>query len=157
MTTLAERFATKYEPEPMSGCWLWTGAVRGPKGHQYGHIRLGGIDQPITAAHRVSWELANGRRPCTDEVVMHKCDNPLCVNPDHLALGTLSDNTRDSVTKGRFNRPSGERHVNAKLTDVSVRDIRTRRHSAKYYASKYGVNEITVYNVMSGVAWKHVG
>lgn len=156
MSTLAERFATKYEPEPMSGCWLWTGAVRGPAGNRYGHMRLGGKSEPITAAHRVSWELANGRRPDEHEVVMHKCDNPMCVNPDHLEIGTHALNVHDCIAKGRFNRPFGARHVHSKLTDAAVRDIRTRRHPAKHYASKYGVSRDTVYGVLAGASWKHV-
>lgn len=105
--SLASRFASKYEPEPMSGCWLWTGALRGPKHKygQYGHMRVGRKDEPHMAAHRVSWMLANDEWPDPDMVVMHKCDNTYCVNPDHLKLGTYSDNQQDAISKGRQKPP----------------------------------------------------
>ena len=88
-----ERFEAKYTPEPMSGCWLWIGAV---KASGYGVMHYAGRTQ---RAHRVSYELFVG--PIGSSWVLHRCDNPACVNPDHLFLGDAVDNARDMVAKGR--------------------------------------------------------
>ena len=95
VTSLMEKFESKYIPEPMSGCWLWIGANSGKGG--YGQISINGR---IKRAHRVSWELHRGFIP-EGMLVCHHCDTPPCVNPDHLFVGTYSDNTIDSVKKGR--------------------------------------------------------
>lgn len=100
------------------GCWLWTGArfwaVR--NGHKdppdYGMVWVneGGV-KGARRAHRISWEIANERRVPRGLVVCHRCDNPMCVRPDHLFLGTQADNVRDMIRKGhdRFNRPTSIR------------------------------------------------
>ncbi len=81
--------------EIINGCWLWMASRRSPKG--YGQVVRYGKPQ---SAHRVSWELANGPIP-KGLCVLHKCDNPPCVNPSHLFLGTPKDNADDSIRKGR--------------------------------------------------------
>lgn len=91
-------------------CWIWTGATA----HHYGQIKR---DGKKVGAHIVSFELANGELP-TGMKVLHKCDNPLCVRPDHLFSGTLSDNMVDCVAKGRHYNPmlNGAVHGNTKKT-----------------------------------------
>jgi hypothetical protein len=85
-------------PVPESGCWIWTGGCTGAK-HRYGIcIRFG-----ERLAHRVSWRAFRGAIP-VGLFVLHKCDTPSCVNPDHLWLGTIGDNTRDMYAKGRGNK-----------------------------------------------------
>lgn len=92
----AERFWEKVKKTP--SCWLWTGAHKDGR-WPYG-VLGGGASRVPKLAHRVSWELHHG--PIPDGMnVLHKCDNPPCVRPDHLFLGTLSDNTQDMVAKGR--------------------------------------------------------
>jgi hypothetical protein len=105
MRTLKERFDEKWIPVPECGCWLWTATATGnpSSGVKYGYISVGGRSRSPQRAHRVSYELYNGEIP-EGLIVRHKCDNPLCVNPDHLELGTHADNSRDMVKRGRSNK-----------------------------------------------------
>lgn len=104
---LAERFWEKVEQGP--GCWEWMAGRDSATG--YGRIRIGRAGSKHQLAHRVSWELANG--PIPDGLwVLHHCDNPPCVNPAHLYLGTTIDNNRDRDARGRTAR--GERWYDAR-------------------------------------------
>lgn len=94
--TLAERFEDKVFRGGYTSCWLWTGAVNSAG---YGNIR--DDENRTVKAHRASWTLNVGEIP-PDKIVCHHCDNPLCVNPEHLFLGTFQDNTSDCISKGRF-------------------------------------------------------
>lgn len=102
---LSERFYKKISPDPNSGCWLWIGAAFN---HGYGQMRING---KIKSAHRASWEIHNGDIP-NDLFVCHKCDVKLCVNPDHLFLGTNSDNMKDMNDKKRHGTKYKEFCVN---------------------------------------------
>lgn len=93
MPSLAERFARFVQKS--DGCWLWTGAK---KATGYGFIRVVGVG--MRGAHRIAYELANGPIP-EGMVVRHTCDNPRCVRPDHLIVGTVADNVRDCAERGR--------------------------------------------------------
>jgi hypothetical protein len=102
---IEDRFWAKVEPEPNSGCWIWVG-TRAYK--DYGYIRGSGEWAAMIGAHRVSWELHNGAIP--DGLhVLHRCDNPWCVNPDHLFLGSSKDNHWDAALKGRKIVARGQR------------------------------------------------
>lgn len=139
-------------------CWLWIG-LKIKKG--YG---LFGINRKNVLAHRISWVIANGEIP--DELnVLHKCDNPSCVNPDHLFLGTLKDNMQDCARKGRlhFNAPGykGEQCWQAKLTNADVRVIRERAKSGEYgiinkLAKEYNVHQSTISDAVKGKYYKNI-
>ena len=94
------RFEAKVVRIPEAGCWVWLGSLRG---RGYGFFHLGGkSDRKGTGAHRISWALHHGFLPDSSVDVCHHCDNPLCVNPGHLFLGTRSDNMKDCGAKGRI-------------------------------------------------------
>ena len=158
--TLKERFLSKVDKRD-SGCWLWTGAV-GTAG--YGHFA---IDSHAVKAHRVAYELFVGEIELLDGVdsrgtcVMHTCDNPKCVNPEHLVLGTHSDNMADKMMKGRFvSRPLlGERHQNSKLKVDDIYLIRSLNYvgaGLQQIAEVFGVSRGTVHKVLNGSTWAHV-
>lgn len=92
---VSARFWSKVEQIPFHSCWEWVGH-KDKDG--YGRVRINKVDH---RSHRVSWEWANGRKLRVDELVCHKCDNPSCVNPAHLFVGTARDNTQDMIRKGR--------------------------------------------------------
>ena len=95
---LADRFHEKYVVVPFSGCWLWTASTMSRGG--YGKMTVEQGEQQCTGAHRVSWMLHKGEIP-KGMWVLHRCDVPACVNPDHLFLGDVVDNNRDAIEKGR--------------------------------------------------------
>lgn len=143
-----QRFWSKATGRNKRGCWLWT-ASKNAKG--YGRFNLNGNTQ---AAHRVAYELFFGPIP-NGLFVCHFCDNPACVNPSHLWLGTNSDNIRDSVNKGRF-IATGSRNGRAILTDRDVLAIRSSAKEAKVLASCYGVSIATIRHARNGRSWRHI-
>lgn len=175
---LLERFNEKYEIVPFSGCWLWTGSTMGKMG--YGAITEGQGSQVSVGAHRVSWKLHKGEIPI-GLYVLHRCDVPACVNPNHLFLGTAKDNAQDAVAKNRVSRKSwfigppcpkplrkrmryakkigrpvqaGGKNWNAKLTQEKVDDIRSKRMTKAAFARLYGVSFKAVKNVWDGKSWR---
>lgn len=107
-------------------------------------------------AHRLAWEECFGSIP-PDMQVCHRCDNPPCVNPDHLFLGTNADNVADRVAKGRTRK--GEGHPNTRLTDADVAEVKARLargESVRVVASVYGVSSSTVSDIKRGVSWRHI-
>ena len=93
-------FEGKYKRQ--GDCLIWTAAKGGPKGNQYGVSRIPGKrDLGMFRAHRVAWEHANNATIPDGMFVLHSCDVPLCVNPEHLRLGTAKENTKDMMDRGR--------------------------------------------------------
>lgn len=113
------------------GCIEWVRSVN-PGG--YGRITRGARGAGYALTHRVSWELVNGPVP-DGSYVLHACDNPPCCNPDHLWLGSLSDNTQDMVAKGRSRTATGVAHRDAKLTWDEVQRLRALAAQLGNYAA----------------------
>lgn len=158
------RFQAKVERT--SDCWLWHG-TRDP--HGYGILWVRGRN---VRAHRLSWELHYGPVPAGMNV-LHHCDNPTCVRPDHLFLGTHADNVADKVAKGRQasgerhgarrhreRMPRGERNGNARLAADDVREIRrlyavgTATQTA--LAARFGVTQRVIWQIVHRLTWRHV-
>lgn len=146
--TFIQRFFEKVIKS--DGCWEWT-AGKIPFG--YGRLNLNGTR---FVAHRCSWVIHFGDIP-KGMCVLHTCDNPACVRPDHLFLGTYSDNTRDAMRKGRHIK--GEVVGSSKLTSKDVLEIRMRSDNGETFASisrRFGVKESTIRSIVYGKTWKHV-
>lgn len=150
--TIFQRFYSKVEANTLFDCWIWKGSVRG----QYGEILFCGHKE---SAHRVSWILQNGEIP-DGLCVLHRCDNPLCVNPSHLFLGTQRANMRDKVAKGRANTPKGVACKNSKLTDDDVREIRKlidAGYTHRYIGQMFGISNVAVSYIRNKRTWNHIG
>lgn len=150
--TLQERFEAKFVKS--DGCWEW-GAGKVLDG--YGYFSVAGM---VQRAHRVAYQLYVGEIP-EGMCVCHHCDNPGCVNPSHLFLGTNADNVRDRENKGRGVRPTniGEKHGCSKLTEAQVIEIRAKHESGARgvdLAKEYGVAHQTISKIVHRRAWTRI-
>lgn len=140
-----------------NGCWVYQGYTT-PTHYGQFHIycKWLKVKKRKFAAHRVAYAFHNGVDPA-DKCVCHQCDNPSCINPDHLWLGTLSDNSRDMVRKGRQAQQDGELNAGSKLNEAKVLEIVARVRQGeqnKQIAADMGVNHGTVSLVRLGKTWK---
>lgn len=132
-----------------AGCWEWQGAksVAG-----YGRISFDGVRW---AVHRLMAHIKISDVADT-AVVCHRCDNPSCVNPEHLFIGSQKDNVDDRDLKGRRNQARGEAQGSSKLTEKQVSAIRLDSRKQLIIASEYGISRAHVGNIKANRAWKHV-
>ena len=133
-------------------CWEWTG-YKNAKG--YGVINLGG---ERVLAHRMGYQLAGGSIP-EGMFVLHHCDNPACVKPKHLFLGTIAQNNADMDAKGRGRRVGskpGIENPSARLTEDDVRAIRLSEERVAVLAPRYGVSKVTIYAIRKRQLWPHI-
>jgi hypothetical protein len=146
-----ERFMSNVIVLDIQECWDWSGSMRGG----YGLFHFNG--NPFIAS-RVAWELAYGEIP-KNICVLHKCDRPICCNPNHLFLGTPADNMHDMARKGRASRLPGEKNGEAILTGEQVKEIRLlwkRGRSIASLARQFGMSETQTGRVVHNESWKHI-
>ena len=149
------RFWSKTQPR--NGCLEWVG-YRDRQG--YGRLMRKAVQSSPLIAHRYAYTLAVGPIP-PGAVVMHTCDNPPCVKPEHLRIGTQADNIHDRDAKGhhRPGRLIGAAHPQAKLTDDDVAEIRRLRRAGvrgRVIAARFGICLSRVYGIGTGHAWTHL-
>jgi len=136
-------------PVSESGCWIWTGSSNE---NDYGRVYY---KRKTWAAHRAAYDACVGKIP-DGMIVCHACDVSSCVNPDHLFVGTLSDNMKDMVRKGRRPCTKGVRHGQAKLTDKQVAFIFMSKDRGRDLAARFGVAESQISFIRNGRTWRHV-
>lgn len=155
---IKERLMKNIKINPYSGCWEWQGSKRCGYGRTIIGSRKDGSRKSISA-HRLSYQIYVGEIPEGYEIC-HKCDNPSCINPNHLFAGTRQDNIDDRERKHRNVVKIGEEQPRAKLTKKDVKNARYERAfkgvSFNALASKYGVSKTTIQNAINGVTWKCV-
>ena len=144
---LAERFAKKYTVNPDNGCWEWN---EGQAKHFFGYgvMRANGKNY---LTHRLAYELRHGEIPAGMQVC-HHCDNPRCCNPDHLFLGTGTDNQRDKKLKGRAARKLNPRDV------LAIKAMHGRHRGAygknDFLARWFNVSESMILHIRKGKSWE---
>lgn len=147
-------FFEKFIIDENTKCWNWTGQLthNGYGRHSYKEKGM--------SATRVSWNIHKGEIDfdLMGILVCHKCDNPACVNPDHLFLGTQKDNMQDCVDKNRINKGTDRpQHI---LTEENVKEARRLRQNEEYSFEKlsnlFGVSKSGITNAIKGNTWKHV-
>ncbi len=145
LDALRRRFLSKVDVTDTISCWVWNGSRdRSSKRNclTYGQLR---IREKKVQAHRASWLLFKGNIP-NGLCVLHKCDNPICVNPSHLFLGTIGDNNNDMRRKGRT------RH-HSKLTIAQIQEIRDSKFTQAELSKLYGVSQPAISQIKGGKTW----
>ena len=149
-----DRFWSKVDKSGI--CWEWLASRDIPPRLDYGRFKLKGKTRK---AHRVCWIIVNGKIP-QGMCVCHICDNPSCVNPEHLFLGTHQDNNDDMVRKNRELYPVGEDAFPSKLTEKQVLRIRklyaTGCVSQSNLGRMYGVNQSAIWKIVNRKRWRHI-
>jgi hypothetical protein len=146
-------------PGMSSACWVWTGS-RGSKAFPYGHFGMGSRTdgtRRVERSHRVSWFLAHGQWP--SQFILHKCDNPPCVNPEHLFEGDNLANMADMISKGRKRTAQGTSHWKHVLTDADVIVIRRRLaagETPEQLAPHFGVQSPAIRKILTRRTWRHI-
>ena len=149
--TPAERFWSKVNKT--ESCWLWTACCK-----QFGYGCFSVSRSKWILAHRASWIFTNGPIP-EGQLILHKCDNPPCVNPSHLFLGTHADNVADKMNKGRYYRgqaPKGIDNPASKLTESQVTIIRASAMPQEDLAYAFGVSQTTISRIQLRKNWSHI-
>jgi len=142
----------KFKVDEKTGCWIWKGKL---DDDGYGNVK---INQVTYKAHRISFMLLKGIIKNQHSYVCHTCDNPPCINPKHLFLGTARDNAQDRQNKGRTVLPDvkGENHPNSRLTENDIRNIRTSGLSNEKLSKIYKLKNKYVQQIKNHERWTNV-
>jgi len=150
--SIEERFWEKVDKNCKNGCWEW---LASDNQDGYGRFIINGRAEQ---AHRVSWGLYYGEIP-VGLCVLHHCDNPKCVRPDHLFLGTKGDNMQDMRDKNRHGGNVGENNGRSKLSALDVADIKELYDTGNYFqrdlAVTFGVSQTSISRIVLGESWSH--
>lgn len=151
---IEKRFWKKVIKSGSDGCWEWTGK-RERNGYGRTGLTVDGIHRELPATH-ASWFIHFNQWP--NKLVLHKCDNPPCVNPDHLFLGDTKTNVIDRQNKGRSKNlfGVGSRHHGAKLTESDVRKIRVSDKTIKELSEIFEVARSSISLIIARKTWKHI-
>lgn len=152
-----DRHYDRIEVGAPTGCWLWNGEAS-RKG--YGKVMARGKKR---LTHREAYEATHGEGSAEGLVVRHRCDTPACVNPSHLEIGTIADNNRDMIERGRhrYVAHKGEANGSAKLTEADVQAIRATyvpysdAHNQYVLAAAFGVDRSTIGQIIRRKIWVH--
>ncbi len=149
------RFFSKAKECPSSGCWIWS-AQKDKDGYGRFKFRISHGVFAQSPAHRIAWKMVFG--PIKKGLlVCHKCDNPPCINPMHLFLGTCAENIADKVSKNRHRRVArGSKSGRAKLTEDHVLMIRSSSESRQTLAEKYNVSDTNIRQILKRQTWRHI-
>lgn len=147
-----ERFNMQYKVAK-SGCWEWVG---GKDADGYGSFNGKHLDQFFSRAHRWSWAYHNNKTVPQGAHVCHSCDNPSCVNPDHLWVGSPLENQRDKWSKGRGGVLRGEDSSRAKLTEEQARAVLIDPRPSSRIAADYGVKASTIGSIKARESWRSI-
>jgi hypothetical protein len=152
--TTEERFWRFVEKKSDSECWIWVGHQAG----NYGSFSIGARTLGTVLAHRFSWAMHNNQEIPSGMVIMHSCDNPLCVNPNHLSVGTHMENTHDMLKKGRHTYIAhvGEENGKSVLNAKIVKEIRESKMNHAELGRFYGVSTSCIRGVRTGRTWSHI-
>ena len=142
-------FENLYKRGDEDECWPWVGALTADG---YGHTITDGKTE---LAHRKAWRRKYGQS-AGELHVLHKCDNPKCVNPKHLFLGTNQDNVDDKMAKGRHVAFCGEANGSAKLTESAIRNIRSDPRPNTVICREYGVSDVLISKIKRREIWRCV-
>ena len=146
---IAKRFWRKVDRMGKKDCWIFRATV---SACGYGLFSKNGSS---ALAHRVSWWIHYGEIP-KRKLVLHKCDNPPCVNPNHLFIGTPKDNAIDRAKKGRSNHPIGGRNGREILSESDVKAMRQSNLSCYKLADIYLISKSTAHAAISRKTWSHI-
>lgn len=148
--SLKDRFYSKFKINEDNGCWEWM-ATKFPNG--YGCFKL---NRKSVGAHRVSYEIHNGKIN-KNMVICHHCDNPSCVNPEHLFVGTQKENLLDRKLKGRS--VEGNKNGRCKLSDkdiLAIKRLLAEKIDQRDIAKSYGVAQTTISAINLNKSWSHI-
>lgn len=148
--TLEERFWEKVNRKDFIDCWEWLGALCSDG---YGSFLFNG---KVEGAHRIAWILTYREIP-KDKIIMHKCNNPKCCNPNHLKLGTHKENTKQKLDEGRDADVTGENNPNSKLNWIDINEIRRKhdnlRTKTRVLSIEYNVSEGEIIRIVNNEVW----